>query len=238
MGSLSYQVLFFTVVMLMESTVYLQSLPDINDQGFISDSVAVHNEYRSKVEPCASDMKEMSWDNDLAKTASKWAKHCSFSHNPDLKQPGKAHPTFSTVGENIWVGGPPHSFSVARAIKLWYDEVTYYDYTTNACTKICGHYTQVVWAKSYKVGCAVQTCPNGITGFSDTASAIYVCDYGPAGNYKGQQPYTEGSNCFTSSASCNSFCIAVLITRPVSVIVIFAAAYGLQMFYPNMFIYE
>ncbi|XP_066579841.1 glioma pathogenesis-related protein 1 [Amia ocellicauda] len=180
MSILSYQVLFFTVVMLMESTVYLQPLPDINDQGFIRDYVAVHNYYRSKVEPRASDMMDMSWDADLAKIASKWVKHCHFKYNPDLINSGNAHPTFSTVGENMWVGGPPHSFSVARAIKSWYDEVKHYDYRTNVCTKICGHYTQVVWAKSYKVGCAVQTCPNGITGFSDTASVMFVCNYGPA----------------------------------------------------------
>lgn len=58
------------------------------------------------------------------------------------------HPTFTSVGENIWVGYPYTSFTVISAVKLWADEVQHYDYYApkpNQCTKgeVCGHYTQV-----------------------------------------------------------------------------------------------
>ena len=43
---------------------------------------------------------------------------------------------------------------------------------------LCG---QVVWANSYKVGCAVHLCPDGIEGFSKGhASAHFLCNYFPA----------------------------------------------------------
>ena len=28
-------------------------------------------------------------------------------------------------------------------VKRWYDEVQVYDYVTNTCSGVCGHYTQV-----------------------------------------------------------------------------------------------
>ena len=47
-----------------------------------------------------------------------------------------------------------------------------------------GHYTQVVWAESDKVGC-------GVTTYKDGAwfTTLYVCNYGPNGNYLQGQMY-------------------------------------------------
>lgn len=44
-----------------------------------------------------------------------------------------------------------------------------------------GHYTQVVWKDTQKVGCAVQKCAAG-TMEPDMASYFSVCNYFPAGN--------------------------------------------------------
>lgn len=86
-----------------------------------------------------------SWDEGLAIAAQAWARHCIFDHNPRLKAkvPQLMHPTFLSVGENIWTGYPPSSFDVTRAIKKWVDEKEDYNYQTNSCTNVCGHYTQV-----------------------------------------------------------------------------------------------
>lgn len=83
-----------------------------------------------------------SWDPDLAKTARGWAKRCEFKHNIYLQEPGQAHPRFTPVGENLWTGSLS-IFSVQGAITSWYKEVRDYTYTSNSCSRVCGHYTQV-----------------------------------------------------------------------------------------------
>lgn len=83
-----------------------------------------------------------SWDPDLAKTAKAWAKKCLFKHNIYLKERGKVHPRFATAGENIWTGSAS-AFTVKAALASWYREVEFYDYDTNKCSRVCGHYTQV-----------------------------------------------------------------------------------------------
>jgi pathogenesis-related protein 1 len=47
--------------------------------------------------------------------------------------------------------------------------------------KSCGHYTQVVWRTSTKIGCARVVCNNGAT--------IISCNYSPHGNFNRQSPY-------------------------------------------------
>uniref|UniRef100_A0A8C7DRJ6 SCP domain-containing protein n=1 Tax=Naja naja TaxID=35670 RepID=A0A8C7DRJ6_NAJNA len=155
----------------------IHTLPDIENAHFIEECVSVHNRFRSSVDPPASNMKRMSWDHDLAKTALGWANRCQFNHNPDLKSPGKAHPNFTAVGENIWTGSIWY-FNVTSALTNWYDEVQYYNYATQRCKDVCGHYTQMVWAKTYKVGCAVHFCPI-VQGFGGSNAAHFICDYGP-----------------------------------------------------------
>uniref|UniRef100_G1KH00 SCP domain-containing protein n=1 Tax=Anolis carolinensis TaxID=28377 RepID=G1KH00_ANOCA len=168
------------------------SLPDIEDEHFIQDCVEQHNNFRSKVNPLASNMRMMTWDSALAKTAKAWAKKCHFGHNIYLETPRKVHPTFTPVGENIWTGSFS-LFSVGKALRDWYNEVNDYTFESNSCTKVCGHYTQIVWATSYKVGCAVQFCQR-VTNTGITNGAHFVCNYGPAGNYP-TKPYKSGRPC-------------------------------------------
>ncbi|TRZ26916.1 hypothetical protein HGM15179_000157 [Zosterops borbonicus] len=174
-------------------TFFHAYLPDIEDAKFIEDCVRAHNAFRSKVNPPASNMFRMSWDAALAKTAKAWAKKCIFDHNTYLEMPGKMHPTFLHVGENIWTG-TARIFSVDAALTSWFNEVSSYDFRTNTCTHVCGHYTQVVWAESYKVGCAIHFCTT-VENFPRLSDAAhFVCNYGPAGNYP-RKPYKEGQPC-------------------------------------------
>nr|XP_025039645.1 glioma pathogenesis-related protein 1-like [Pelodiscus sinensis] len=191
------------------SSCYSYTLPGIEDTQFIQDCVNAHNNFRSQVNPPASNMLHMTWDSALAKTAKAWAKRCIFDHNVYLKIPGKVHPDFTPVGENIWTGSLS-LFSVNAALKSWYDEVTNYNFETRNCIGKCGHYTQVVWATSYKVGCAVHLCPS-VTGFKGlTNGAHFVCNYGPAGNYP-MQPYKTGAAC----SDCNGEkCVTTLCENP------------------------
>ena len=61
----------------------------------------------------------------------------------------------------------------------WWEEKSDYDFDTRGCApnKMCGHYTQVVWAKSYALGCAVRYCDK-IKGWGNRSGYIVFCNYG------------------------------------------------------------
>ncbi|NWU74480.1 GLIP1 protein, partial [Onychorhynchus coronatus] len=173
---------------------YLQyPLPDTQDAKFIKDCVRAHNTFRSKVNPAASNMFRVSWDAALAKTAKAWAKKCKFKHNTNLEIQGKIHPTFTLVEENIWTDIAT-TFSVGAALCYWFNEVSSYDFSTNICTGMCGHYTHVVWAESYKAGGTVHFC-NTAEHFSQVPKAAhFICNYGYKRNYP-SKPYKAGQPC-------------------------------------------
>jgi len=54
-----------------------------------------------------------------------------------------------------------------------------------------GHYSQVVWADTYAVGCAATKCSKGW-------SPIYACNYGTPGNFMGAPVYKIG----TAASAC------------------------------------
>jgi pathogenesis-related protein 1 len=141
---------------------------------------AAHNSIRAGV-----GVGPLHWEPALAATAAAWAARCVdlaapaglIDHNPDRSA---GHPYY--VGENIYASSG--SATAAAAVTAWSAEVDDYGYASNTCAagKVCGHYTQVVWAATTAVGCARHDCP-GLT----YRSAI-VCDYGPGGN-TGGRPY-------------------------------------------------
>ncbi|PKI32657.1 hypothetical protein CRG98_046967 [Punica granatum] len=84
-------------------------------------------------------------------------------------------------GENLAWGS--WDMSGIEAVKLWVDEKPFYNYNSNTCApgKMCGHYTQVVWRNSLRVGCGKVKCKTG--------GAFISCNYDPPGNIIGQKPY-------------------------------------------------
>ncbi|CAH8369080.1 unnamed protein product [Eruca vesicaria subsp. sativa] len=71
------------------------------------------------------------------------------------------------------------------AVAMWVNEQFDYDYSSNTCAsgKVCGHYTQVVWRTTEKLGCARVTCNNG--------QILVICSYDPPGNNTGERPYLK-----------------------------------------------
>jgi hypothetical protein len=67
----------------------------------------------------------------------------------------------------------------AEVVGLWAKEARGYDIRANTCSGVCGHYTQIVWAKTRAVGCAVAWNPQ----------RVWVCDYDPPGKVIGFPPY-------------------------------------------------
>ncbi|KAK9690539.1 hypothetical protein RND81_09G135900 [Saponaria officinalis] len=75
-----------------------------------------------------------------------------------------------------------NGFTGVDAVNLWIAEKSNYDYASNSCKNgECGHYTQVVWRDSVRLGCARVTCQNG--------GVFVTCNYDPPGNYIGERPY-------------------------------------------------
>ncbi|XP_056091945.1 glioma pathogenesis-related protein 1b isoform X1 [Rhinichthys klamathensis goyatoka] len=197
LGSLLLQIW----VLLYGSFGVLALLPGITEPEFIRRCVQAHNTQRSRVTPPAVSARSMvrqvfrvqSWDNELAKGARDRARHCKASHHPGLGYFG--HPPFGWMGENIWLGAPFAAFSVENAIHRWNKEGVY-SLKNNNCSRLCGHYTQLMWSTSFKLGCAVNVCSKGIENFSThPESTIFVCNYGDTGQVHGVTPNIAGVGC-------------------------------------------
>jgi uncharacterized protein YkwD len=132
-----------------------------------ADMLAAHNAVRSRLK-----IPPVRWSARLADRAQGWADRLlvekRFSHSRD-----------SAHGENLFetVGAPA---SPAQVVHAWDSESQYYDYASNKCRKVCGHYTQIVWATTKEVGCGVAR---------DSKREVWVCNYDPPGNWTGKRPY-------------------------------------------------
>ncbi|XP_066217491.1 cysteine-rich secretory protein 2-like [Saccopteryx leptura] len=155
-----------------------------------------HNELRRMASPSASNMLKMTWNDQVAKNAENWANECTLHHSP----PTKRKISFTDCGENLFMSSNPRSWS--DAIQNLYDEVKDFKYgfgSTRANAKI-GHYTQLVWATSHQLGCALAHCPNAKLQY------YYVCQYCPSGNLNTlmKTPYKTGKPCQDCPHSCDN----------------------------------
>ena len=140
-----------------------------------------HNEVRENVEPAADPpLPELTWSRDLETAAADYAANCRMEHDPDLGD--------LQMGENLAAYSGAGDQQAADPVNDWASEVADYDYETNGCTNVCGHYTQIVWRDTTEVGCAVEVCPDGLESFAP-GREIWVCRYSPPGNWVGERPY-------------------------------------------------
>ena len=129
--------------------------------------LVAHNtlRWRFKVRP-------LEWSDKLAGVAQEWA---------DKLLAGKDihHRPNSPYGENIFEsrGG---KIVAADVVNDWASESRDYIYRTNRCLDVCGHYTQLIWRSTKRVGCAVA---------HSTDREVWVCEYDPPGNVEGERPY-------------------------------------------------
>ncbi|XP_042330693.1 serotriflin-like [Sceloporus undulatus] len=180
----------------------LQLFPGYTHAGEQDEIVGKHNDLRRGVKPTASNMLRMEWNSKAAENAKKWANQCTFSHSSSDKRIVDG----INCGENLYMSSAPASWS--KAIQTWYDEVKDFKYGTGATSSkaVVGHFTQVVWYRSYLVGCFAATCSKG------AFKHYYVCHYCPAGNLQSliKTPYKSGPPC----GDCPSACDKGLCTNP------------------------
>jgi hypothetical protein len=160
-------------------------------------ALAAHNSVRSLLNSGAYSgqpipvpaLPRMSWDQGLAVSAQAQANTCRWQHSSDR----------INTGENLYATTFP-AVDVEAAVAAWADEYRYYSFENDSCQpgEQCGHYTQLVWEDSLRVGCAAARCApllnaNGSTLFS--SAVVTTCQYQTAGNYRGVRPYaTDGSS--------------------------------------------
>ncbi|XP_054436271.1 GLIPR1-like protein 2 [Pteronotus mesoamericanus] len=177
-------------LLLLACGISANFLPHEEDVSFINEYVNLHNELRGNVMPRGANLRFMTWDVALSRTARAWGKKCVFEHNTHLEEMKMAHPIFNGIGENIWVG-PENEFTASIAIRSWYAERRRYNFENGSCSGDCSNYMQLVWDKSYKVGCAVTPCSK--IGHINYA-AIFICNYAP-GATRTRRPYIPGTVC-------------------------------------------
>lgn len=139
---------------------------------------ALHNQARATVNPApATAVPPLAWSTTVAAAAQLVANSCMFSHS------GNGY------GENIYASAGS-GVTPSVVVKSWTMEASNYNYAANTCMsgKTCGHYTQVVWRGSQRLGCAQKTCTTGSPFPGFPTWDFWVCDYDPPGN-SGGRPY-------------------------------------------------
>ncbi|XP_037642409.1 cysteine-rich secretory protein LCCL domain-containing 1-like [Sebastes umbrosus] len=168
----------------------------------------LHNQLRGQVHPPAANMEYMVWDYELERSAEHWAHTCRWEHGPSHM--------LTQIGQNLgahWGRDRPPTFHV----QAWYDEVRHYTYPySQECNPhcplrcsgpVCTHYTQLVWATSNRIGCAINVCYNmNVWGMIWTKAVYLVCNYSPPGNWWGHAPYKYGTPCSACPASYGGGC--------------------------------
>ncbi len=144
--------------------------------------IQVHNDARMAVGVNS----KLTWSDSLEVVAKAYANHLAqsgtFEHDPNNHSGG--------YGENLyaWTNKP----TLAYAAKAWVDERDFYRYgkigDKSTCTQEpCGHYTQIIWENTSKVGCAMSRYTAG----TFKGGYVVVCKYQTPGNYLGEKPYKK-----------------------------------------------
>lgn len=139
--------------------------------------LAAHNAVRAR-----AGVPPLSWDASLGNAAASYAVFLavtnSFQHS-DRNQRGG-------TGENLWMG-TRGTYSYESMIGGWTSEQRYFrpgvfpSVSSSGNWEDVGHYTQMVWPTTTRVGCAIA---------SNAHNDFLVCRYSPAGNVMGRPvPY-------------------------------------------------
>ncbi|XP_012282622.1 Golgi-associated plant pathogenesis-related protein 1 [Orussus abietinus] len=146
---------------------------EINPE-FIEQCLKVHNKYRA-----LHGSPDLKIEEELNKFAQEWAESLA-------KQDKAEHRDQDQYGENIYAmsNTDPEWKGVHAedAVKSWYDEVALYKFGEDEPKDLTevGHFTQVVWKETLKVGVGLATSTGG--------TVYVVCNYDPPGNVVGQFP--------------------------------------------------
>ena len=157
-----------SLIMLMGPSLLLSCSGELMaaTQGEINEWLQAHNNYR-----LLHGTAPLVWSVKLAASAQAYAETCSSSHSG------------AGYGENLaWAS---YDMGKSLVVKMWYDEEALYDYTDPGFTSATGHFTQLLWKGTVEIGCGhAGSCTNAGLGMKN----VWVCQYNPPGNYRGDFP--------------------------------------------------
>jgi len=159
------------------ATLFLGATAEAETLGDAATSILkVHNRERAAVR-----VPPLEWDTTLAAHAAVWAKHLAklgkLEHSTNKDRPGE--------GENLWMG-TAGAYTPSEMADAWASEKSHFRYgafpnvSDSGNWQVVGHYTQMIWRNTTKVGCAIA---------SSKKWDILVCRYSPPGNWMGEKPY-------------------------------------------------
>jgi Cysteine-rich secretory protein family len=135
--------------------------------------LAAHNSERAR-----AGVAPLAWDNALGTAAAAYAQQMAmtarFEHSDRSKRRG--------TGENLWMG-THGAFSVEAMVGGWASEKRYFapgvfpNVSRSGSWEDVGHYTQMIWPATQRIGCALASTPR---------IDYLVCRYATAGNIDGR----------------------------------------------------
>jgi pathogenesis-related protein 1 len=129
--------------------------------------LAAHNALRERLK-----LPSLVWSNQLAKYAQDWANRLAGTGQ-------LSHRSNPVYGENLFLAHGAQA-DPAAVVAAWASEAQSYNYRNNSCQGRCGHYTQLIWRDTKRVGCG---------NASKDETQVWVCNYDPPGNIVGERPY-------------------------------------------------
>ncbi|CAK5048035.1 unnamed protein product [Meloidogyne enterolobii] len=177
-----------------------------HDQKVIVDC---HNNYRSQLAngkvqnhtgnmPQGANIKQLSYSKEVEASAAKWAEKCTISHS------------HGNYGENLFMSSNPKTKTadaLTYACNAWWAEVKNIGIQGNLIMDRSlpgnGHATQMAWATTTQIGCALARCP------ASKWKTYLVCQYNPYGNVIGRTIYEKGkpcSGCGNNKCNSNGLC--------------------------------
>ena len=135
--------------------------------------VAAHNAERARV-----GMPPLVWDSSLGNAAAAYAQQMAmtslFAHSDRSQRRG--------TGENLWMG-THGAFSIEAMVGGWTSEKRNFrpgvfpNVSRSGDWEDVGHYTQMIWPTTQRIGCAIASTPR---------VDYLVCRYAAAGNIDGR----------------------------------------------------
>ncbi|WLF79351.1 hypothetical protein PVL30_003103 [Lodderomyces elongisporus] len=137
-----------------------------SDPTFVAEILEKHNELRA-----LHGVGDLTWDAEIADYAASYAASSFSCDNVELIHSNGPY------GENLaagYLGGD-------EPVQAWYDEIKDYDFNNPGYSTATGHFTQVVWKGTTKLGCARVMCNNAwrqytICEYTDTRGNIVGAD--------------------------------------------------------------
>lgn len=155
------------------------------DQSYQAVMLDYHNLHRAN-----HSVDALTWDTTLAGYAQTIAETCVFAHDMDQGNGGYGQ-NLASWGSTGDISDLQNKCGAQSVTDQWYnsemDNWSYYGQENPPSSlglDLYGHFTQVVWKDTTKVGCATVLCTAG--KMYDFDAWYTVCNYNPQGNYGGE----------------------------------------------------